>query len=494
MKHRISLSKDSSCCQAPALGRVGFTLVELLVVITIIAILVAILIPAVQRVRATASSTQSKNNLSEMGVAMKHFEGSGRGNLRTTNWEQTLLPFIDSDTDIFVDPSDDDGAPSYALSSKVASMDGGDDIKISIVESNSRVIDLDTRTCSGTTPTITGTPVARHLGMTNALLYGGAVRTFEPTDIDLLDTTKEPLVVWWLPDREHGIVCGTVVVIENPGTLPQPTSEPDSIDMPEPNLEPSEIPESPDACAACVAACEVPDDATAHYAFDNPGDLGRDSKGSHHALLESVQESVAYESSGQVGGAASFDGSGGGFVLPTSLVMGTDRAGTVSLWFKASGTPAESLYTLYYGNFTSETDGDCWGGQKEMSFGPKDDGRMNVHIEEAGAPGSPGHLFQHSCGESSSGVLDGGWHHAVWTWGGPSGDSVVYLDGCELGRRSLAELNVMSDQLLIQRLGRPNWEQFFVRFFEGSMDEVRLYQRELAACEVTALFLTESAP
>ena len=52
----------------------GFTLVELLVVITIIAILVAILLPAVNRVRASARSTQARNNLAQMGKAMKHYE------------------------------------------------------------------------------------------------------------------------------------------------------------------------------------------------------------------------------------------------------------------------------------------------------------------------------------------------------------------------------------------------------------------------------------
>ena len=90
---RKSLRSPSTCKLIHTTARAGFTIVEVLVALSIIGLLLAVLIPAAQSVRATSRRSQCASQMREIGVALQAYESTHR-QFPNTDFHYRLLPFL----------------------------------------------------------------------------------------------------------------------------------------------------------------------------------------------------------------------------------------------------------------------------------------------------------------------------------------------------------------------------------------------------------------
>jgi prepilin-type N-terminal cleavage/methylation domain-containing protein len=167
----------------------GFTLVELLVVITIIAILIALLLPAVQMAREAARRLQCSNNIKQLALAMHGFHNAqsclpsagwgwtwgphpdrGLGIEQTGGWAYSLLPYLEQQ-------------PLFEMGSGIGSNTDADLTNTAFLQANARRIatPLQTMYCPTRRQAITY-PVGGGWGVTTHLVSPSTLTVIGHTD------------------------------------------------------------------------------------------------------------------------------------------------------------------------------------------------------------------------------------------------------------------------------------------------------------------------
>jgi prepilin-type N-terminal cleavage/methylation domain-containing protein/prepilin-type processing-associated H-X9-DG protein len=234
--------------------RAGFTLIELLVVIAIIAILIALLVPAVQKVREAAARTQCQNNLKQLALGMhSHHDtfkklpaGMSPGTIANSDqyccwgtWMVTILPFIEQEAafKLYVNYGGNDSTgPRYSASPNLvlttmrfevmtcpsdtpnAPLENITSHNYGVNYGNTSLYQDPTITTGGMTFTFGGAPFAPNIGYPLERITDGTSNTLLMSEVIQGQRTDLRGFAWWGP-------ASGFVTLQGPNT-----STPDSME------------------------------------------------------------------------------------------------------------------------------------------------------------------------------------------------------------------------------------------------------------------------